>query len=191
MLADKDRIFTNLYGLHDPGLKGARSRGAWDGTKAILERGRDAIVDEMKKSGPARPGRRGLPDRPQMVVHAETVGRPAALSGRQRRRVGARHLQGPGDHAARSASPRRRLPDRLLRHGRQRRLHLRPRRVHPRARGAAARPSTKPTRRSSSARTTSTAGISTSSSRTAPAPISAARRRRCSKAWKARRACRG
>ena len=28
MLADKDRIFTNLYGLHDPGLKGARSRGA-------------------------------------------------------------------------------------------------------------------------------------------------------------------
>ncbi len=29
------------------------------------------------------------------------------------------------------------------------------------------------------------------SSTTAPAPISAARRRRCSKAWKARRACRG
>ena len=27
MLADKDRIFTNLYGLHDPGLAGARARG--------------------------------------------------------------------------------------------------------------------------------------------------------------------
>ena len=47
MLADKDRIFKNLYGLHDWGLKGARARGAWDGTKAILERGRDGIINEM------------------------------------------------------------------------------------------------------------------------------------------------
>src|SRR3954462_11800492 len=50
MLADKDRIFKNLYGLHDWGLKGARARGAWDGTKAILERGRDGIINEMKAS---------------------------------------------------------------------------------------------------------------------------------------------
>ncbi len=33
MLEDKDRIFTNLYGLHDPFLKGARARGDWDGTQ--------------------------------------------------------------------------------------------------------------------------------------------------------------
>ena len=32
MLADKDRIFTNLYGLHDWRLEGARKRGDWDGT---------------------------------------------------------------------------------------------------------------------------------------------------------------
>ena len=32
MLADKDRIFKNLYGLQDWGLEGARRRGAWDGT---------------------------------------------------------------------------------------------------------------------------------------------------------------
>ncbi len=38
MLADKDRIFKNLYGQHDWGLDGARARGAWDGTKAILEK---------------------------------------------------------------------------------------------------------------------------------------------------------
>ena len=47
MLADKDRIFRNLYGLHDWGLKGARARGAWDGTKAILEKGRDAIIEDV------------------------------------------------------------------------------------------------------------------------------------------------
>ena len=40
MLQDKDRIFTNLYGLHDPFLKGARARGDWDNTGAILARGR-------------------------------------------------------------------------------------------------------------------------------------------------------
>ncbi|HEX8809949.1 MAG TPA: NADH-quinone oxidoreductase subunit F, partial [Xanthobacteraceae bacterium] len=51
MLADKDRIFKNLYGQHDWGLDGARRRGAWDGTKAILERGRDAIINEVKASG--------------------------------------------------------------------------------------------------------------------------------------------
>ncbi|WP_333808467.1 hypothetical protein, partial [Phenylobacterium sp.] len=28
ILEDKDRIFTNLYGLHDWGLEGAKRRGA-------------------------------------------------------------------------------------------------------------------------------------------------------------------
>ena len=71
MLADKDRIFTNLYGHHDWGLKGARARGAWDGTKAILERGRDWHHRRDEGVGPARARRRRLPDRPEMVVHAE------------------------------------------------------------------------------------------------------------------------
>ena len=51
MLKDKDRIFTNIYGFHDPFLAGARARGDWDGTKGILARGRDKIIDEMKASG--------------------------------------------------------------------------------------------------------------------------------------------
>ncbi|OYW61500.1 MAG: NADH-quinone oxidoreductase subunit F [Azorhizobium sp. 32-67-21] len=51
MLQDKDRIFTNLYGYHDWGLKGALARGNWDGTKGILEKGRDWIINEMKSSG--------------------------------------------------------------------------------------------------------------------------------------------
>jgi NADH-quinone oxidoreductase subunit F len=61
MLADKDRIFRNLYGLHDWGLQGARARGAWDGTKAILEKGRDGIVNEMKASGLRGRGGAGFP----------------------------------------------------------------------------------------------------------------------------------
>jgi NADH-quinone oxidoreductase subunit F len=51
MLDDKDRIFRNLYGQGDWGLAGARARGAWDGTKAILEKGRDWLVNEVKASG--------------------------------------------------------------------------------------------------------------------------------------------
>ena len=51
MLRDQDRIFTNLYGLNDVGLKGAKSRGDWDGTKELIAQGRDRIVEEIKKSG--------------------------------------------------------------------------------------------------------------------------------------------
>jgi NADH-quinone oxidoreductase subunit F len=61
MLADKDRILTNLYGLHDWGLKGAMARGAWDGTKELLGKGRDWIVDEIKNSGLRGRGGAGFP----------------------------------------------------------------------------------------------------------------------------------
>jgi NADH-quinone oxidoreductase subunit F len=61
MLADKDRIFTNLYGFNDPGLAGAKKRGQWDNTKKILELGPDGIVDIMKKSGLRGRGGAGFP----------------------------------------------------------------------------------------------------------------------------------
>ena len=61
MLEDKDRIFTNLYGLHDWRLAAARKRGDWDGTAAIIAKGRDWILDEMKKSGLRGRGGAGFP----------------------------------------------------------------------------------------------------------------------------------
>ncbi|MEI9884936.1 MAG: NADH-quinone oxidoreductase subunit NuoF [Rhizomicrobium sp.] len=51
MLADKDRIFTNIYGFQDKSVAGAKARGLWDGTKKILELGPEAICDVVKKSG--------------------------------------------------------------------------------------------------------------------------------------------
>ena len=61
MLADKDRIFLNLYGFGDPGLKGARARGAWDNTKGLIEKGKDWIIAEMKASGLRGRGGAGFP----------------------------------------------------------------------------------------------------------------------------------
>ena len=70
-LQDKDRIFKNLYGFQDWRLAGARARGAWDNTKALIDKGHDWIINEVKASGPARPRRRRLPHGPQVVVHAQ------------------------------------------------------------------------------------------------------------------------
>ncbi len=61
MLADKDRIFTNLYGYQSWNLAAARARGDWDNTKALLEKGRDAIIEEIKASGLRGRGGAGFP----------------------------------------------------------------------------------------------------------------------------------
>ena len=61
MLSDKDRIFTNLYGYHDWGLDGARSRGDWDGTAAVIAKGREWIVEQVKASELRGRGGAGFP----------------------------------------------------------------------------------------------------------------------------------
>lgn len=61
MLDDKDRIFTNLFGWESPDLKLARARGDWSGTKELLAKGRDWIIDEVKKSELRGRGGAGFP----------------------------------------------------------------------------------------------------------------------------------
>ena len=61
MLQDKDRIFTNLYGNEPWNLDAAMKRGDWDGTKDLLAKGRDWIIDEMKESGLRGRGGAGFP----------------------------------------------------------------------------------------------------------------------------------
>ncbi|MBE0531481.1 MAG: NADH-quinone oxidoreductase subunit NuoF [Rhodospirillales bacterium] len=51
MLNDKDRIFTNLYGLSIPGLAGAQARGDWKDSRELLAKGRDWLIEEIKASG--------------------------------------------------------------------------------------------------------------------------------------------
>ena len=80
MLKDQDRIFTNLYGMHDRTLKGAMARGHWDGTANILKNGRDWIISQMKASGLRGRGGAGFPTGLKWsFMPKESDGRPAYL----------------------------------------------------------------------------------------------------------------
>ena len=61
MIADSDRIFLNLYGRHDWRLEGAMQRGAWNGTKDMIDAGRDWIIQQTKDSGLRGRGGAGFP----------------------------------------------------------------------------------------------------------------------------------
>lgn len=96
MLSDKDRIFTNIYGLKDTSLKGAQSRGDWDNTKAILDKGRDWVINEVKESGLRGRGGAGfstgmkwsfmpkeIGDRPHYLVINADEGEPGTCKDRE------------------------------------------------------------------------------------------------------------
>ncbi len=61
MLADKDRIFTNVYGFQSWHIDAAIKRGDWDNTKDLMAIGQDAIIDKIKASGLRGRGGAGFP----------------------------------------------------------------------------------------------------------------------------------
>ena len=79
MLADRDRVFTNLYGDRDWRLAGARARGDWDGTKEVILKGRDWIVNEIKESGLRGRGGAGFPTGLKWSFMPKTSDRPTYL----------------------------------------------------------------------------------------------------------------
>ncbi len=61
MLQDKDRIFTNLYGDFGRDIVSAKSRGDWKDTAAIIAKGKDWIINEVKLSELRGRGGAGFP----------------------------------------------------------------------------------------------------------------------------------
>lgn len=80
MLNDADRIYQNLYGTQDWHLVGAKARGDWAGTDAILARGRDAIIEDVKASGMRGRGGAGFPTGMKWsFMPKQSDGRPSYL----------------------------------------------------------------------------------------------------------------
>src|SRR5206468_12195468 len=89
MLADSDRVFTNLYGDADWRLAGARRRGDWEGTREVILKGRDWIVNEVKESGLRGRGGAGFPTGLKWSFMPKESDRPCYLVVRsEERRVG-------------------------------------------------------------------------------------------------------
>ncbi|HEX9446987.1 MAG TPA: NADH-quinone oxidoreductase subunit NuoF [Dongiaceae bacterium] len=80
MLKDQDRIFRNLYGQDDWRLAGAKRRGIWDNTKALMDLGQDHIIDEIKKSELRGRGGAGFPTGMKWsFMPKQSDGRPSYL----------------------------------------------------------------------------------------------------------------
>jgi NADH-quinone oxidoreductase subunit F len=87
MLADKDRIFTNLYGFQPWNLAAAKKRGDWDDTKALLARA-DGIIERSRHRACA--GAAGRASRPGMkwsFMPKDPEARPPQLPRHQCRRI--------------------------------------------------------------------------------------------------------
>ena len=80
MLQDQDRIFKNIYCQDDWRLAGARRRGIWDNTTALLDVGQDKIIDDIKASELRGRGGAGFPTGMKWsFMPKQSDGRPSYL----------------------------------------------------------------------------------------------------------------
>ncbi len=80
-LKDGDRIFQNIYGERDWGLRDAKKRGDWHRTKDLIYMGPDWIIDEIKKSGLRGRGGAGFPSGLKWsFMPKKSDGRPSFLT---------------------------------------------------------------------------------------------------------------
>ena len=81
MLKDSDRIFQNIYGLKGSGLDVAKAVGDWDGTKKLIAKGSEWLIDEVKNSGLRGRGGAGFGTGMKWsFMPRETGGRPVFLT---------------------------------------------------------------------------------------------------------------
>jgi hypothetical protein len=164
-----------MAGLNSPDgwhLRDYEARGGYKALRKIIAEKitPEQVIAEVKASVAARARRRGLPDGPEVELHAAPVPGPE-VSGLQFRRGRAGHLQGPRHPALQPACRDRRHDHRGLRDGHHRRLQLHPRRDLGDSTSASSGAGRGARRRA--------AWAATSWARTSPAPTSAAKRPAC------------
>ena len=136
-ITDAPKIVTARLGYDDSHtLERYLATGGYEGLRKALTMTPEAVAARGRHGQPARPGRRRLPGRAQVVDAAQE---PGDLPGDQRRRERAGHLQGPPAHRARPAPDHRGRAHRRLRAAGHPGLHLPAGRVRPRARADAGR----------------------------------------------------
>ena len=79
MLKEKDKIFKNIYGHDDWGIKGSRKRGIWSNTKDLIAKGSDYIIEEIKKSDLRGRGGAGFPAGLKWSFMPKNSGKPHYL----------------------------------------------------------------------------------------------------------------
>jgi NADH-quinone oxidoreductase subunit F len=191
MLDDKDRIFTNIYGFQDWTVDGAMKRGDWDNTKDLMIRGQDQIIEDIKASGLRGRGGAGFPTgmKWSFMPKEPKPGKPSFLL------INADESE-PGSCKDREIL--RHDPHKLLEGALIAGFAMRARAAYIYIRGEFIREAETSSRRSSRLMPRGSSArmprarvmISMSSSTAAPAPISAVRKPRRSRASKARRASR-
>ena len=79
MLKERDKIFRNLYGYENWNLEGAKSRGIWSNTNKLIVKGREYIIEEIKKSELRGRGGAGFPTGLKWSFMPKNSGKPHYL----------------------------------------------------------------------------------------------------------------